>query len=155
EGHLVEVEVHLSSGLPGMTLIGLPDASLNEARERVRSAVVNTGLKWPDQRITVGLFPAALPKSGSGYDAAVAAAVLAATGHVPPDALAKRALLGELALDGRLRSVPGVLASVLALAEAGWERVVVPAGNAAEAALVPGMIIEPIGHLRDLVSLLR
>ncbi len=155
EGHLVEVEVHLSRGLPGMTLIGLPDTSLNEARDRVRSAVVNSGVPWPDSRITVGLFPAALPKSGSGYDAAVAAAVLAATGAVPPDELAKRALLGELALDGRLRSVPGVLAAVLALAEAGWERVVVPLANAAEAALVPGVVVEPVAHLGELIALLR
>ena len=115
EGHVVEVEVHLAEGLPGVTLIGLPDASLYEARDRVKSAVVNSGQQWPGQRVTVGLFPAALPKSGSGFDAAVAAAVLAATGAVPPESLAGRVLLGELALDGRLRPIPGVLAAVLAL----------------------------------------
>jgi magnesium chelatase family protein len=155
EGHLVEVEVHLADGLPGVTLIGLPDASLYEARDRVKSAVVNSGQQWPGQRVTVGLFPAALPKSGSGFDAAVAAAVLAATGAVPPESLAGRVLLGELALDGRLRPIPGVLAAVLALAEAGLSRVVVPVGNAREAALVPGVEVEPIETLRDLVRLLR
>lgn len=155
EGHLVEVEAHLSDGLPGVTLIGLPDASLYEARDRVRSAVVNSGQKWPGQRITVGLFPAALPKSGSGFDAAVAAAVLAANGQIPPESLARRVLLGELALDGRLRPLPGVIAAVLALAAAGLSRVVVPAANAQEAALVPGVEVEPIDHLRDLVRLLR
>jgi magnesium chelatase family protein len=155
EGHLVEVEVHLSEGLPGVTLIGLPDASLYEARDRVKSAVLNSGHKWPSQRITVGLFPAALPKSGSGFDAAVAAAVFAAAGEVPADALTRRVLLGELALDGRIRPLPGVVAAVLALADAGLSRVVVPAANAQEAALVPGVQVEPIDHLRDLVRLLR
>jgi magnesium chelatase family protein len=96
-----------------------------------------------------------LPKSGSGFDAAVAAAVLAATGAVPPESLAGRVLLGELALDGRLRPIPGVLAAVLALTEAGFSRVVVPTGNAREAALVPGVEVEPIETLRDLVRLLR
>jgi magnesium chelatase family protein len=155
EGHVVEVEAHLSEGLPGVTLIGLPDASLYEARDRVRSAIVNSGEKWPGQRITVGLFPAALPKSGSGFDAAVAAAVLAAAGLVPAEALAGRVLLGELALDGRMRPIPGVLAAVLALAECGFSRVVVPSGNALEAALVPGVHVEPIETLRDLIRLLR
>ena len=155
EGYLVEVEVHLSQGLPGVTLIGLPDASLYEARDRVKSAVLNSDQAWPDKRITVGLFPAALPKSGSGFDVAVAAAVLAANGCVPLDSLVDRVLIGELALDGRLRPVPGVLAAVLALAEAGRHRVVVPTANAEEAALVPGMQVEPIAHLRDLVRLLR
>jgi magnesium chelatase family protein len=154
EGHLVEVEVHLSSGLPGTTLIGLPDTSLYEARDRVKSAVTNSGFGWPDNRVTVGLFPAALPKSGSGFDLAVAGALLAAMGRVPRESLFGRVLLGELALDGRLRPVPGVLAAVLALAEAGLSRVVVPMGNADEAALVPGVCVEPIEHLTDLVKLL-
>jgi magnesium chelatase family protein len=155
EGHLVEVEVNLAQGLPGVTLIGLPDTSLYEARDRVKSAVINSDQVWPDKRITVGLFPAALPKSGSAFDVAVAAAVLAANGSLPPESLAGRVLIGELVLDGRLRPVPGVLAAVLALAEAGRNRVVVPTANAEEAALVPGMQVEPIAHLRDLIRLLR
>jgi magnesium chelatase family protein len=154
EGHLVEVEVNLSNGLPGTTLIGLPDTSLYEARDRVKSAVTNSELPWPDNRVTVGLSPAALPKSGSGFDVAVAGAVLAAMGKVPPKSLFDRVLLGELALDGRLRQIPGVLAAVLAVAEAGVSRVVVPMANADEAALVPGVQIEPIDHLKDLVKLL-
>jgi magnesium chelatase family protein len=154
EGHLVEVEVNLSNGLPGTTLIGLPDTSLYEARDRVKSAVTNSNLSWPENRVTVGLSPAALPKSGSGFDVAVAGAVLAAMGKVPPNSLFDRVLLGELALDGRLRQIPGVLAAVLAVAEAGLSRVVVPMANADEAALVPGVQIEPIDHLKDLVKLL-
>jgi magnesium chelatase family protein len=154
DGHLVEVEAHLSQGLPGTTLIGLPDASLYEARDRVKSAVVNSELAWPEQRITIGFAPAALPKSGSGFDVAVAAAVLAANGRVPAEALVGRVLLGELALDGRLRPIPGVLAAVLAMAEAGLSKVVVPLANAAEASLVPGIQVEPINSLNDLVAML-
>src|SRR5690242_3016878 len=155
EGHVVEVEVDLAGGLPGTTLIGLPDASLFEARDRVRAAVVNSGWEWPESRITIGLFPAALPKSGSGFDAAVAAALLAAAGKLPREALSDRVVLGELALDGRLRPLPGVLPAVLTAHRAGIRRVVVPAAHAAEAALVPDMAVEPVGSLRDLVSLLR
>jgi magnesium chelatase family protein len=155
EGHLVEVEADLGKGLPGTTIIGLPDASLFEARDRVRAAVVNSGIAWPESRITIGLFPAALPKSGSGFDAAVAAAVLCAAGKIPQEALADRVLFGELALDGRLRPLPGVLPAVLTAYRAGIRRVVVPAAHAAEAALVPDMAVDAVDTLRDLIRLLN
>ena len=155
EGHLVEVEADLARGLPGLTLIGLPDTALHEARDRVRAAVVNSREKWPDQRITVGLFPATLPKSGSAFDLAMAVAILAAAGAVPAAALAGRVLIGELALDGRLRPVRGVLPAVLAAVEAGFERVVVPVPNAGEAALVPGASVEPMADLAGVLALLR
>jgi magnesium chelatase family protein len=155
DGHLVEVEADLATGLPGLTLIGLPDTALHEARDRVRAAVVNAGQTWPAQRITVGLFPATLPKSGSGFDTAVAAAILGASSAVPVEALRGRVLLGELALDGRVRPVRGVLPSVLAAVRAGVERVVVPRGNHAEAQLVPGATVESVEDLRGLVRLLR
>lgn len=155
QGHLVEVEVDLAQGLPGLTLIGLPDASLQEARDRIRAAVVNSGQSWPARRITVGLSPASLPKRGSGFDLAIAAAVLAAAGAVPADALAGRVLLGELGLDGRVRPVRGVLPAVLAAIAAGVDRVVVAAANAAEAALVPGVAVDGVVSLAGLVALLR
>jgi magnesium chelatase family protein len=155
EGHLVEVEADLAQGLPGTTMIGLPDASLYEARDRVRAAVVNSGFGWPEGRITIGLFPAALPKSGSGFDAAVAVAILAAAGRVPQEALAERVLLGELALDGRLRPLPGILPAVLTAHRAGIRRVVVPSAHAAEAALVPDMAVEGVDSLGELVRLLH
>jgi len=155
EGHLVEVEAHLAGGLPVLTLIGLPDAALAEARDRIRAAVLNSGQKWPDQRITVGLFPATLPKSGSAFDLAMALAILAAAGVVPQRAAGRRMLLGELALDGRVRPVRGVLPAVLAAVDAGVRRVVVPAHNAAEAALVPGAEVEPVPDLRSAIGLLR
>ena len=154
-GHLVEVEADLAQGLPALTLIGLPDASLNESRDRMRAAVVNSGEAWPQRRITVGLSPASLPKQGSGYDLAMAAAVLAAAGAVPEAAVRSRVLLGELGLDGRVRSLRGVLPAVLAAAAGGVVRVVVPAGNLAEARLVPDVHVEGVESLRDLLALLR
>jgi magnesium chelatase family protein len=154
DGHPVEVEADLANGLPSFTLIGLPDAALHEARDRIRAAIVNSGRAWPDQRITVGLFPATLPKSGSGFDLAMAAAILGAAGVAPVDALRTRVLIGELALDGRLRPVRGVLPAVMAAVDAGIERVVVPPANAAEADLVPGSVVEPVPDLRSLLGLL-
>jgi magnesium chelatase family protein len=155
DGHLVEVEVDLADGLPGLTMVGLPDAVLHEARDRIRSAVTNSGEAWPSRRITIALSPAALPKRGSLLDIALAAAVLAAAGAVPADPLAAVVLLGELALDGRLRPTAGMLPAVLAAARAGVRRVVVPEPNAAEAALVPDVDVRGAERLADLVAFLR
>lgn len=155
DGHVVQVEADLAQGLPGLTVTGLPDAALGEARDRVRAAVVNSGQAWPQKRITLGLSPASLPKRGSGFDLALAASVLAAAGVVPAAALEGVVLLGELGLDGSVREVRGVLPVVLAAARAGFERVVVPAGNLAEASLLPGVWATPVASLRDLVALLR
>ncbi|CAO5229107.1 YifB family Mg chelatase-like AAA ATPase [Frankia sp. AgKG'84/4] len=155
EGHLVEVEADLALGIPRLTLIGLPDASLHEARDRIRAAVVNSGEDWPNRRITLGLFPATLPKTGSGFDLAMAVAVLGAAAVVPGAALLGRVFIGELALDGRVREVRGVLPAVLRAVTAGIERVVVPTANAAEAALVPGALIEPVATLAGVLALLR
>lgn len=154
DGHVVEVEADLAQGLPGLTVIGLPDASLAEARDRVKSAVVNSGQAWPQRRITLALSPAALPKRGSGFDLALAAAILAASRALPAGALHGRVLLGELGLDGRVRPVPGVLPAVLTAARAGIERVVVPLENLAEARLVREVQVRGVGSLRDLVRLL-
>ncbi len=155
EGHVVEVEADLALGLPGLTVTGLPDASLAEARDRVRAAVVNSGEAWPSRRITLALSPAWLPKKGSGFDVALAVAVLAAAGTVPLAALAGLVLLGELGLDGRVRPVRGVLPAVLTAVGAGFERVVVPADNLAEASLVPDVQATGVRTLRGLVALLR
>lgn len=138
EGHVVEVEAHLAPSLPAFTLVGLPDASLAESRDRVRAAVTSSGLAWPNRRITVNLSPASLPKAGSGFDLAVAVATLAAAGAVDTGAVSGWVHVGELGLDGRLRPVRGVLPAVAAAVAAGMPRVVVPAANAIEAALVPG-----------------
>ncbi|GII20638.1 YifB family Mg chelatase-like AAA ATPase [Planosporangium mesophilum] len=154
-GEVVVVEAHLATGLPGMVVSGLPDAALVESRDRVRSAVVNSGESWPQRRITVNLLPAHLPKHGSGFDLAVAVAVLAGAGVIPVDLLHRAVLLGELGLDGTVRPVRGVLPAVLAAARSGLEQVVVPVTNAAEASLVPGVTVRAAGTLRELVDFAR
>jgi magnesium chelatase family protein len=155
QGHLVEIEAYLGSELPGLTMIGLPDAALQEARDRIRAAIVNSGEAWPNRRIVVSLSPASEPKRGSSFDLALAAAVLLAARAVPTAAIAGRVLLGELGLDGRVRPIPGVLPAVLAATAAGVSRVVVPSANAAEAALVPGVEVVGVSSLRAMVALLR
>ncbi len=151
-GALVEVEVDMSAGVPGVVLVGLPDAVVRQSVDRVRAAVVNTGASWPMRRITIGLSPASMPKQGSGFDLALAAAVLAAAGTLPADAADGLVLLGELGLDGSVRAVRGVLPAVLAAAHAGHRTVVVAAGNAEEAALVDGVEVLAVGTLGDLVA---
>jgi magnesium chelatase family protein len=156
-GHLIEVEADLSPGVPSFVLVGLPDASLHESRDRVRAALVNSHQSWPPttRRVTVNLSPASLPKQGSSFDLAIALAILAADRVVPPRLVADAVLLGELGLDGRVRPVRGVLPAVLAAWEAGIESVVVPQANAAEAALVPGMRVTGVRSLAELIALAR
>jgi magnesium chelatase family protein len=154
-GHLVEVEADLSIGLPAMVLSGLPDTALSEARERVRAAIVNSGQKWPNRRITVNLLPAALPKFGSGFDLSIAVALMAGAGELPLAPLIGVALLGELGLDGTVRPIRGVLPMVVAAARAGVSGVVVPLANAGEAALVPGVRVKAVDCLHRLVAFVR
>ncbi len=138
--------------MPAFTLVGLPDAALAEARDRVRAAVTSTGLPWPNRRITVNLSPAALPKAGSAFDVAIAMAILAGAGLVDPQGVASAVHLGELGLDDRLRPVRGVLPAVAAAVAAGVSRVVVPAGNAAEARLVPGAEVVGVHCLAEIAA---
>jgi len=149
EGAVVEIEADISNNLPAFVLIGLPDAALGEARDRVRSAAGNSGVPLPSRKLTVNLSPAALPKHGSGFDLGIAMAALAADGQVSADSVARVVHLGELGLDGRLRPLAGILPAVLAAVRAGFDTVVVPAGNADEAALVPGVRVIPVVSLRD------
>ena len=155
EGHIVEVEAHISPGLPAMSIVGLPDTAVGESRDRARSAVLNSQLPWPKTRLTVGLSPAWLPKTGSALDLAITVAALAADGTVPPDAVSSTLFLGELGLDGRIRPIRGALVAALTAARVGIDRVVVPAANAAEAALVPGVAVSPAGTLAGVVRQLR
>ncbi|KOX18220.1 YifB family Mg chelatase-like AAA ATPase [Nocardiopsis sp. NRRL B-16309] len=154
-GHVVEVEVHLGGGDPGVTMVGLPDAALREARDRVRAALVNSGESWPSGQITVSLSPASLPKAGSLFDLAIAGAVLAAAGEVPSDRLEGTVLIAELGLDGRARPVPGVLPAVVSATGQGHGRFVVAHGNAEEARLVPDAEVVPVGNLMELCDWLR
>ena len=165
-GHLVEVEAHLGAGLPATILVGLPDTAVREARDRVRAAMVNSKLGWPDRKITVGLSPAGLPKHGGGFDLAIAIAILAAWTdapqhgerhlQAPPARVPSEAIfLAELGLDGRLRPVPGVLpAAVMATAE-GKTLIVVAPQNHAEARLVPGAQVVAADCLLDVAVWLR
>jgi magnesium chelatase family protein len=139
DGVIVEIEADITSGLPGVHLVGLPDAALQESRDRVRAAITNCGNSWPMSRLTLGLSPATLPKGGSMYDLAIAASVLSAHLKTHWGRLEKTVLLGELALDGRVRPVKGVLPAVMAAKREGWPSVVVPAENLAEASLVDGI----------------
>lgn len=154
EGVVVEVQADLEPGLATFSLVGLPDKSLTESRDRVRAALVNSGAEWPQKKLTVGLSPASVPKSGSGFDLAVACAVLGAAERVDPRALSGLVLIGELALDGRVRPVRGVLPAVLAAAEAGHRRVVVPELAVPEASLVPDVSVLGVRSLAQLIALL-
>jgi magnesium chelatase family protein len=150
EGEIVEIEADITSGLPGVHLVGLPDTALQESRNRVRAAITNCGNEWPMSRITLALSPATLPKMGSVYDLALAAAVLSAHGKKDWEHLEKTLLLGELALDGRVRPVKGVLPAVLTAKREGWPAVVVPVENLREACLVDNIEVLGVRSLGQL-----
>jgi magnesium chelatase family protein len=149
DGAIVQIEADISSNLPAFVLIGLPDAALGEARDRVRAAAHNSELSITSRKLTINLSPAALPKHGSAFDLAIALAALAADGKVPAESVDRVVHLGELALDGRLRPVSGVLPAVLAASRAGYRTVLVPTGNADEARLVDGVRVVGVASLRD------
>lgn len=152
DGDIVEIEADISSGLPGVHLVGLPDAALQEARDRVRAAITNCGKDWPISRLTLALSPATLPKTGSLYDIALASAILSAGRKTPWHRLEKTVLLGELALDGRVRPVRGVLPAVLAARRQDWPAVVVPIDNIPEASLVDGIEVLGVRTLGELLQ---
>ena len=154
-GHLVAVEAHVGRGLPSLTLTGLPGAGVQDARDRIRPAVESAGLEWPLRRVVVNLSPGTLRKEGPGLDLPVALGVLAATAQVPAAGLQGWAFAGELSLRGGLVSTPGVLSVAIAAARAGLRGVVVPASNAAEAALVDDLEVVGAGSLGEVVGFLR
>lgn len=150
EGVMIGVEIDLANGLPQTNIIGLPDSAVREAVERVRAAVKNCGYSYPLQRVTINLAPADLRKEGSAFDLAIALGILTTSSQlVMPDA-GELLFIGELALDGSLRPVNGVLSMVEAARRAGLRAVLVPPGNAAEAALITGMKVYTAGHLSQL-----
>jgi magnesium chelatase family protein len=151
DGVPVRVEVDVSFGLPGLTIVGLPGSAVLEARERVRSALRNSGFEVPARRITVNLAPADLPKEGTGHDLAMAVAILVASDQLDTDALRYTALIGELALDGSLRRVPGAMALVSAAGATGVREVIVPADNGAESAVVRGLTVRGATSLAAVV----
>jgi magnesium chelatase family protein len=149
DGHLVEVEADMSNQTPEFRIIGLPDKSLGEAVQRVHNACKNAGLDLPRRRLTVNLSPASLPKHGAGFDLGIAVSSLAAGGLLDARSITAAVHVGELGLDGRIRPVPGVLPAVFAAARAGFETVIVPRGNEAEARLVPGIEVRAAASLAE------
>ena len=152
----VEVEAHLQGGVPGFAIVGLADRACQEAKERVKSGIISAELEWPGgrRRITVNLAPAALKKEGPGFDLPIALAVLAASHQIPIPRLEEHASVGELALDGRVRPVGGVLVAAEGARKAGFDRILCAAETAAEAALA-GIEPVPVRHLADAVAYLR
>jgi magnesium chelatase family protein len=145
---LVTVEVHLANGLPALSIVGLPELAVRESRDRVRGAIINSRFEFPTRRITINLAPADLPKEGGRFDLPIALGILAASGQIPDKACAGYEFAGELALSGEVRPISGVLPVALAAREAG-RALVVPSGNADEAALVDGVTVFPTNHLLD------
>jgi magnesium chelatase family protein len=154
EPRRVEVEAHLGGGLPAFAIVGLVDRAVQEAKHRIRSGVASASLPWPDGKITVNLAPAQLRKEGSSFDLAIALAILGAARLIPPDRLNEHAAVGELALDGRVRPVGGVLAVAEGATRAGIDRLLCAPECAAEAALA-GVEPVPVRHLAEVVAYLR
>lgn len=151
----VEVEADLSNGLPSFTIVGLPDKAIEESRERIRSAVKNAGGRFPAKKITVNLAPANVRKAGPSYDLPVAISILAADQQIPINELSNSYLVGELSLDGKVRSISGALAIAQLAREKGVDRLFLPQGNAPEAALIDNLEILPLSSLEELIFYIK
>ncbi len=150
DGVIVEVEVDYTNGLPGMTIVGLPDAAVQESRERVQTAIKNAGLHFPRHRIVVNLAPATVRKEGPAYDLPIALGVILLGGHLPQESVQDTLVVGELSLDGLVRHARGVLPMAAAARAQGFKRMFVPEVDAAEAALIPGLEVIPVKSLAEL-----
>jgi magnesium chelatase family protein len=148
---LVTVEVHLANGLPSLSIVGLPEMAVRESKDRVRGALLTSHFEFPPRRTTINLAPADLPKEGGRFDLAIAIGILAASGQLPKEPLSRYEFVGELALSGELRAVQSVLPLALAARESG-RALILPTENAAEAALVKGLIIHPANHILEVCS---
>ncbi len=155
EGYIVEVESHLEDGLPSFATVGLPDSAVKESKDRVCAAIKNAGFKLPKKRITINLAPADIRKEGSSFDLPMAIGILAASGQVPGESLFETVILGELALDGSVRSIHGGLSISVAVREARLKRIILPHENAKEAAVASGLDVFPVETLAQAVSVLE
>ena len=154
QGEIVSIEVDIASGIPSFTLLGLPDSALQESRDRVRSALTNSGFLWPQARITVSLSPAWLPKTGSGFDLGIAIGILIADGKVKQEWVDDLVILGELSLDGRIRATRGVIPALLAAHRHSITRAILPASNRRAAALIPEVTSKGVSTLREALAIL-
>nr|WP_306220685.1 magnesium chelatase domain-containing protein [Cohnella sp. WQ 127256] len=152
EGRFIEVEVNICTGLPQVSVVGLPDSAVRESVERVRAAIQNGGMKFPMDRITINLAPADLRKEGSAFDLAIAAGILCASGQVDARLLEDTLFIGELALNGTVRNVPGVLSMTELARNAGIRRIIVPLAATAEASLIPGIEVFGIASLAEWIN---
>jgi magnesium chelatase family protein len=155
DAHIIDVEVNRLPGMPNYYLVGLPDRSVRESRERIESAMVNSGAEVPRGRLTINLAPADLPKEGSAFDLPIATGLLAVSRQIPDDGLPETLILGELSLDGGIRPVKGVLPVVVEARKRGFKRVVVPEANSGEAAVVEGMDVYGFRNLADVIQWFR
>lgn len=155
DAYLVEVEVDITNGLPTFTTVGLPEAAVKESKERVKSAISNSGYSFPDDRITVNLAPANIKKEGTGFDLPIALGILVATQIIPQNITTKYLMLGELSLDGRIKPVNGSLPMALAAKKAGYAGIIVPFENGPEASVVNEISVIPVKNLSELVAFLR
>jgi len=155
DAYLVDVEVDIAKGLPTFTTVGLPETAVKESKERVKSAVVNSGYRFPDDRITVNLAPASIKKEGTGFDLPIALGILTATGLVPQGIVDRYLILGELSLDGRVKPVNGALPMALAAKNAGYAGIIVPFDSRREASVVVGINVFPVKTLSAVVDFLR
>jgi magnesium chelatase family protein len=155
DAYVVEVEVDIARGLPSFSTVGLPEGAVRESKERVKAAVTNSGYHFPSDRITVNLAPADIKKEGSAFDLPMALGILAATGLIETADYADHIFLGELALDGMIRPVKGVLSMAIAARERGLKGMFLPAENAGEAAVVDGIPIFPVKTLSQVISVLK
>lgn len=151
---IIQVQAFISPGLPYFSIIGLPDTSLSEARERVKSACQASGFTWPQTRVTVNMSPASMPKRGSSHDLAIAASVLCAAGAIGPDALEDTIVLGEVNLDGTVLPINGLLPIMLHAVDRGVRKIIVPAGNEDEAEIVHGLDVMTVRHVGEVIELL-
>jgi len=154
EAYPIEIEVDVSGGLPTEVVVGLPDAAVRESRDRVRTAINNSGYSYPDDKITVNLAPADIKKEGPSYDLPIALGVLAASDQLSPERLSGQVIVGELALDGTVRPVNGVLSIALAVKKWGGRSLLVPAANLREAAVVEGLEVRGLESLSQAVKFL-
>ncbi|NVM57114.1 MAG: ATP-binding protein, partial [Desulfobacterales bacterium] len=154
DAYIVEVEVDIRHGLPGFNTVGLPEAAVKESKDRVKSAINNSGYRFPDDRITVNLAPADIKKEGTGFDLPIAIGILTATGVVPQNMLSEYLILGELSLDGRIKPLKGSLPVALSAKNSGLRGIIVPKQNAREAAVVNGIGVLPVLNLAELVQFL-
>ncbi|MDM8526540.1 YifB family Mg chelatase-like AAA ATPase [Desulfococcaceae bacterium HSG8] len=155
DAYLVEVEVDISPGLPFFTTVGLPEASVKESKERVRTAITNSGYMFPDDRITVNLAPANIKKEGTGFDLPMALGILGAMRLISQDIISQYLVLGELSLDGRIKPVNGSLPMAIAAKEAGYSAIIVPYDNGREASVVEGITVLPANTLSQVIDFFR